>query len=170
MVRAGQAGVLFDRFREKKLVAISFAVRKRLTDVPNDQDAFGETYRDFDNRRIRRPQRNRRDSAEATQLRRFLYDIRRGDGVVTYSRRLRTYLIGNVRNDPAGDYYYDERSSLLQGTDYVHVRQVDWTAEVHRGNLLPGTRRNLSRPLSVFEVSNPAQKELVSRVKGDRIS
>ena len=90
MVRAGQRGFLIDEFRSRSCVAVGYSEMGDISglDTPG-QIALRheEAYPDLS--------KNQR-GASLGQLKRFLFQFREGDGVVSYDPNAREYLIGRI--------------------------------------------------------------------------
>lgn len=94
--------------------------------------------------------------AGASQVLRFLNEIKIGDGVVTYDPGRRIYLVGEI----AGDPFYDETRF---GGELPRLRKVKWHHEVSRDALSVKARNSLGSTMTLFEVSTDVADELRER-------
>lgn len=153
MVR-GDAGALYDEFRDKGVAAIGWwqlaphakpgVSRKQLAEF------FAKAEPGWRHGTI---------LAGASQVWRFVNEIAIGDHVVTYSPDNRTYLLGTVTG-PA-EYKPEWKDSGMS-----LARAVDWNVqEVQRDSLSMPTRNSLGSTLTVFKVPAPASKEILAGPK-----
>jgi len=113
MVRAGEGAKLIEEFAEGNLVAIGW---HELGEI-----APG-TSREAVSRRVaeRWPNASKfKVAASAGQIYRFLNEIEKGDGVVSYHPGRRVYLLGRIEGAPE---YRPEDSP----ENYPRVRSVTW--------------------------------------------
>lgn len=158
MIR-GDGGRLYDDFRERNLAAIGWAQLAPAAKPGVSRKSLIQAYKDL--------QPGIKDASAvsgASQVFRFVNEIKEGDTVVTYSPANRTYLVGRFtgpcqfRPDLA-----DNGMSL--------TRPVDWYAqEVDRDKLQAISRNSLGSTLTVFKVGEAAQKELVALATGKPVS
>jgi restriction system protein len=158
MIR-GDGGRLYDDFRERNLAAIGWAQLAPAARPGVSRKALIQAYKDL--------QPGIKDASAvsgASQVYRFANEIKEGDSVVTYSPANRTYLVGRftgpcqLRADLA-----EEGMSL--------TRAVEWFAqEVDRDKLTGVSRNSLGSTLTVFNVAEVAQKELLALATGKDIS
>lgn len=158
MIR-GDGGRLYDDFRDRNLAAIGWAQLAPAAQPGVSRKALIQAYKDL--------QPGIKDASAvsgASQVFRFVNEIKEGDTVVTYSPANRTYLVGRfsgacqLRPDLA-----DDGMSL--------TRAVEWFAqEVDRDKLTGLSRNSLGSTLTVFNVAEPAQKELLALATGKSLA
>jgi restriction system protein len=88
----------------------------------------------------------------ASQLLRFITELKTGDEVATAHREQRKYLLGRILSD------YEWAPNLI--ADMPHTRRVQWTQEVNRDQLTPATKNTLGSALTLFKVNADVDKEL----------
>lgn len=91
-------------------------------------------------------------AAWASQLLRFVAELKTGDEVVTGDRERRKYLLGRIFSD------YEWAPNLI--ADMPHTRRVQWTQEVSRDQLTLATKNTLGSSLTLFKVNADVDKEL----------
>jgi restriction system protein len=158
MIR-GEGGSLYDDFRDHKLAAIGWSQLAPVAKPGVSRSALIQFYKDA--------QPGIKDGSAisgASQVYRFVNEIKEGDNVVTYSPANRTYLVGCF----SGSCEYrqelaDEGMSL--------TRPVEWfSLEVDRDKMTASSRNSLGSTLTVFKVAQAAQKELLSLAKGKPVA
>lgn len=158
MVR-GDGGRLYDDFRDRNLAAIGWAQLALAAKPGVSRKALIQAYKEL--------QPGIKDASAvsgASQVFRFVNEIKEGDTVVTYSPANRTYLVGRftgacqLRPDLA-----DDGMSL--------TRPVEWYPhEVDRDKLNSVSRNSLGSTLTIFNVAEVAQKELLALATGKDVS
>jgi restriction system protein len=152
MIRAGEGGYLIDEFAKMKVVAIGWHLMGDLTNVKS-QDAFKKLYRQA------YPQaKPGRARGGVAVVHKFCNVVQIGDGVVSYDRNDREYLVGEIR----GDYYY--KPGIIE--EYPNFRDVEWKSRVSRDDLEPATRNSLGSTLTLFAISPEAWDDIQSAIKG----
>jgi restriction system protein len=153
MIRAGEAGYLIDEFEKRKVVAIGWSQMGDLTKVKT-QEALKKLYRQT------YPQaRPGRVAGGAAVVHKFCNVVQREDGVVSYDKNTREYLVGEINSD----YYY--KPGVIE--DYPNFRDVEWKSRVSRDDLQPGTRNSLGSTLTLFAISPEAWDDIQSAIKGE---
>jgi restriction system protein len=94
----------------------------------------------------------------ASQVWRFLSELRRGDRVVVYDPQLRLYHVGEVIGEPV---YEPGRIEGLPVT-----RPVRWLGQVSRDSLSSATRNTLGAIMTFFKLSDSAEFEIASKLSG----
>lgn len=154
MVRS-EGGSLYDAFRERGVAAIGwkqFAAHAKPGVGRKQLIAFYQSAE---------PQAKQRTLVSgASQVWRFVNEIKDGEWIVTYSPANRLYLVGTVCG-PAE--YHPEWAE--QGLPLA--RKVQWQAqELPRDSLGTGTKNSLGSTLTLFEVASSAAAEILATVKG----
>lgn len=158
MIR-GDGGRLYDDFRDRNLAAIGWAVLAPEAKPGVSRKALIQAYKNL--------QPGIKDGTAvsgASQVYRFVNEINTGDTVVTYSPANRTYLVGRFTG--ASQYRPD------LGDDVMSLaRPVEWyPLEVDRDQLTAASRNSLGSTLTVFNVAEDAQKELLALATGKKVS
>lgn len=96
-----------------------------------------------------------------SQLYKIASQIKAGDRVMTYDPSKRVYHIGTV----VGDYTFDENAT----DSTAHRRKVSWQSQIDRDRLSVPAKNSLGSTLSVFEVSEGAEKEINALISGTPI-
>lgn len=154
MVR-GEGGRLYEDFRERGVAAIGWTQLAEAAKPGMSRQDLAAIYKQI--------QPNAKAGtiiAGASQVWRFMNEIKAGDWVVTYSPANRTYLIGKV----AGPYAYRP-----EWTDdgMSQTRPVEWqTNEVDRDDLSTASKNSLGSTLTVFQVPTFACDELLAASTG----
>ncbi|MCI1067420.1 restriction endonuclease [Stenotrophomonas maltophilia] len=158
MVR-GDGGTLYDAFRERGVVAVGWnqlathakpgVGRKQLIDLyqaAEPQAKHGTVV------------------SGASQVWRFVNDIRDGDWVITYSPPNRLYSIGRIAGPAKHRPDWAEQGMPL-------ARDVQWCAqELPRDHLSSGTKNSLGSTLTLFEVPRVAAAEVLAVRQGQPAS
>lgn len=158
MVR-GDAGALYDEFRDKGVAAVGWrqlaphakpgVSRKQLADLYAQADPGLKQGTIV---------------AGASQVWRFVNEVEIGDHVLTYSPDNRTYLVGTVTG-PA-EYMPDWADAGL-----VLARAVQWNGrELQRDALSLPTRNSLGSTLTVFKLPTTAAKEILAEPKSTPVA
>lgn len=150
MIRS-DGGSLYDWFRDNCQVAIGWkTLAEQALEGANRQD-LQRLYRQFE------PQsKNGRIVTGASQVWRFVNEIKVDDWVVSYSPSNRTYLIGQIQS-PA-KYQQDN-----QDLNIALILDVKWQErEILRDTLSANCRNSLGSILTVFELSKEIADELLA--------
>ncbi|UUC94378.1 restriction endonuclease [Comamonas sp. C11] len=154
MVR-GEGGSLYDAFRERGVAAVGWnqlaahakpgVGRKQLIDLYKSAEPLAKQGTVV---------------SGASQVWRFVNDIRDGDWIITYSPANRLYSIGNVIGPPEHHPEWAEQGMPL-------VRKVQWHAqELPRDSLDTSSKNSLGSTLTIFEVPYSAAAEVLAALKG----
>jgi restriction system protein len=146
-VRAGEKGWLAERFLTQGIVAIGWHEAAPISAETSDE----EVDRLFAEHLPNTGEGAR--SVWASQVKRFLREIRIGDEVMTYDPRERSYLIGRVESD----------AEWLPG-DHPRQRRVTWTHRVSRDALSENTRNRLGSIATLFRVADEPRTELLQNL------
>lgn len=153
MVRAEAGGVLFERFKAERFVAMGLDVGP-LHDLRTRKEIA-------DRIRSRNPDwSDGKVAIWAGMLLRFQHEIAVGDSVVTYDPPTRVYLVGTI----ASDCIYDEKR--VPGDPFT--RTVDWRGEVPRDDLSIAAKNSLGAIATLFRVPIDAAGELEVALRGER--
>ncbi|CAO97674.1 Restriction endonuclease [Erwinia tasmaniensis Et1/99] len=153
MVR-GDAGRLYDHFRDESVVAIGWSPLAPYVKPGLSRDRLLAIYLEHEPQVKLGTARSGR-----SQIWRFINEIRQGDWVITYSPANRTYLSGQVISDFEYHSEWLERGMSM-------TRRVKWnTEEINRDDLSTATKNPLGSTLTVFQLPEYAVKELLY---GDR--
>lgn len=154
MIRA-DGGSLYEEFREKGIAAIGWTQFAPHAKVGMTRKELIDLYRS-----IEPATKEKTVISGASQVWRFMNEIKTDDWVVTYSPTNRTYLIGRVKGEC--EYRAD-----LADSGMALVRTVTWQEkEVERDSLADATRNSLGSTLTVFVVAGFAMQELLGEVTG----
>ena len=154
MIR-GDGGRLYDDFKDRNLAAIGWAQLAPAANPGVSRKALIQAYKDL--------QPGIKDGTAvsgASQVYRFVNEIKEGDAVVTYSPANRTYLVGQF----TGACVYRQE---LADEGMALTRPVKWLEqEVDRDKLSNLSKNSLGSTLTVFNVAEDAQKELLALAAG----
>jgi len=162
MVRAERGGVLFELFRERGIVAIGW---DKVPDPSRFPDRAALT---------RNVQKNYPDKTwktaivDAGTLWRFWHEMEEGDGVVSYDRSRRMYLVGRI----AGPAIYTPAEALKVeelGACYPNIRPTRWEGEVARDTLRSWTRNSLGAMTTLFRISEEAEVDVRTSLTGNAV-
>ncbi|MCE4543255.1 MULTISPECIES: restriction endonuclease [unclassified Caballeronia] len=154
MIRS-DGGSLYEEFRERGIAAIGWNQLAPHAKVGMTRKELTDLYRSLE------PATKEKTAISgASQVWRFMNEIKTGDLVVTYSPANRTYLIGRV----TGDCEY--RADLAEA-EMSLVRTVAWNdKEVERDSLTDVTKNSLGSTLTVFVIAGFAMQELLGEATG----
>jgi restriction system protein len=148
MVRS-EAGKYFTEFRESGSVAIGW---REAGDVKPGDDKAALMERLALTGEYLKPGTIQ---SGASQVLRFVNELKIGDNVVTYDPSRRIYAVGEITSDATFN------SRKFDG-ELPRVRKVKWTGEVSRDQLSLPTRNTLGSTMTLFELSESAADELRS--------
>lgn len=154
MVR-GEGGSLYDAFRERGVAAIGWNSLAEHAKPGVGRKQLIALYQSLE------PQAKKGSVvAAASQVWRFVNEIRDGDWIVTYSPANRLYLVGRVAGAAEHHPEWGELGMPL-------VRKVQWQPqELPRDNLGTSTKNSLGSTLTVFELPSSAAAEVLGALKG----
>lgn len=154
MIRA-EGGSLYEEFRERGIAAIGWTQLAPQARVGMSRKELVELYL-----AVEPGTKEKTAISGASQVWRFMNEMKVDDWVVTYSPANRTYLIGKV----TGDCEY--RPDLVDA-GMALARAVAWQEkEVERDSLTDATKTSLGSTLTVFVVAEFAMQELVGEASG----
>ena len=145
MVRAGRGGENVEDFVRHGIVALGDTKVGALSPAIKKDELlrlFAEKY----------PEEKEGSRAGwASQLMRFMGEVKTGDMVVTFDRDHRLYLLGTI----TGEYEWDPR--LIE--DNPHFRRVKWTNQVPRDLLTVSSRNTLGAILTLFKLGSEVARD-----------
>nr|WP_321870966.1 restriction endonuclease [Paraburkholderia tropica] len=158
MIRA-DGGDLYDDFRERSIAAIGWQQLAPHAKVGMTRKELTVLYQKVD------PAAKVKTAISgASQVWRFMNEIKVDDWVVTYSPANRTYLIGKV----TGECQFRPE---LADFGMALVRPVAWKEkEVERDSLSDPTKNSLGSTLTIFVVADFAMHELLGEVAGKPVT
>ncbi|MFJ2333869.1 MULTISPECIES: restriction endonuclease [Pseudomonas] len=157
MIR-GDGGRLYDDFRERNLAAIGWAQLAPLAKPGVSRAALIQAYKE-----VQPGIKDGTAVSGASQVFRFVNEVKVGDAVVTYSPANRTYLVGHF----SGPCQYRED---MAEDGMALTRPVHWLGqEVDRDKLSSLSKNSLGSTLTVFNVAEDAQKELLALASGKAV-
>jgi restriction system protein len=151
-VNAGRRSALAQEFLERNVVAIGW---REAGDYTNCK-SWGEVYALID--AAYSEQTDKQKQVSASQVWRFLNEVKVGDPVLTYDPNSRLYHVGSITGDPK---YMPEEIPALPVQ-----RSVVWAAEVPRDALSDAAKGRLGAILTLFKVAPVAESELHSLATG----
>lgn len=154
MVR-GEGGSLYEAFRERSVVAVGWNQLAAHAKPGVGRKQLIALYQSAE------PQAKQGTVVSgASQVWRFVNDIRDDDWIVTYSPANRLYLIGKITGQAEYRPGWAEQGMTL-------VRKAQWQEqELPRDSLGTGTKNSLGSTLTLFEVPANAAAEVLAAVKG----
>lgn len=157
MVR-GEAGSLYDSFREREVAAIGWSRLAAHAKPGVGRKKLIALYQSVE------PQMKQGTVISgASQVWRFVNEIQDGDWVVTYSPANRLYMVGNVKGVAEYHSEWAEQGMSL-------VRKVQWQQqELPRDNLGISTKNSLGSTLTLFKVPSSAAAEVIAALKGNPV-
>ena len=117
LVKAGYQGMIADKFRDQKKIAIGWSI---LGDFPVNGD--WDTFRAEVKKRLPDDYSEQRVGSAAGQLWSFVHAMKQGDFVITPVKDTRQILVGKV----TGEYKYDPNFD----SDHPRTRSVIWFSPV----------------------------------------
>lgn len=154
-MKAGEGGKLIHLFKEKKIIALGF---NEVGDISgaNNIDDIKNLYR------TAYPIKNEvAVGLNSSQIYNFLKNFKKGDYVVSYDPKERTYYIGEV----VGDFKYNE-DLIKEG--FNKIRRVNWVGKVSRDDLSVSTQNTLGAWQTIFEIKDENKEEILSFLEGER--
>lgn len=146
MVRAGRDAEHIETFKSRGVVALGDKDLGRLTPSMKKDDL------------LRLVEEKHPDTKPgwrqtwASQLLRFLNEIKVGDVIVTFDRDSRLYYLGSVASE------YEWAPKIID--DAPHIRRVKWLHQVQRDLLSVAARNVLGSILTLFKISAEVAEEL----------
>ncbi|MDE2783741.1 MAG: hypothetical protein OXK77_12355, partial [Gemmatimonadota bacterium] len=120
--------------------AIGFSIRKDLSQLKSREAFLSELAREHPNMKKGRLVNG------ASQLYRFVHEIREGDLILTPVTDTREILVGTC----AGPYRYDSR----RDGDLPHTRPINWTKRISRDELTGPAKNSAGSTLTLFSMND----------------
>lgn len=152
LVRAGRKSVLCDEFVSKGHVALGWHELGNLTSIKSKIELAALYVRAYPN------EKEGTQRSGINQVARFLFEMNRGDWMVTYNSELRQYHVGKITSD----YVYEPDAP----SRYAHVRKVEWSYTVDRDTLATSTSNSLGAITTLFLVPPEAQANILQVATG----
>ena len=154
MVR-GEGGSLYDAFRERNIAAIGWSLLAAHIKPGMPRKELIEVYTSAEP-----PARQGTVISGASQVWRFVNEIKEGDWVTTYSPANRLYSIGKIVGSAEHHPEWAEQGMAL-------TRKVQWQAqELERDSLSSSTKNSLGSTLTLFELPSRAAEEMLAALNG----
>lgn len=157
MVR-GEGGRLYEDFRERGVVALGWGQLAAEAKPGVSRKRLIELYRAAE------PQTKPGTIISgASQVWRFVNDIKIGDAVITYSPDARTYLVGKIVGTAEHRPEWREQGMPL-------IRSVEWQPqELARDALSISSKNRLGSTMTLFLVPKATTDEILAAVEGRRV-
>jgi len=155
MIRAGRGGKFFEGFEEGNYVAIGWNSLGSLKQYP-DKEAIREAYiKTYGN------EKPSKTSNAVAMIRKFKFEIKKDDYIITYSPERREYKIGL----DLGSYVYKNDAE----DEYAQTRKVKWLGVIHRDKLTQKSKNTLGSVLTLFALNTEVLEELITILDGKEI-
>lgn len=157
MVRS-EGGSLYEAFREREVVAVGWNQLAPHAKAGVGRERLLSLYQSAE------PQAKQGTAiSAASQVWRFVNEIKTGDWVISYSPANRTYLVGTVDGPNEHHPEWAEQGMPL-------ARPVRWQPrELPRDNLSIDTKNRLGSTLTLFKVPGNAMREVLATLQGKPI-
>lgn len=153
----GDSGRLYDEFRDRSIAGIGWwELMDSKPGQPRQElvEMFSAKRPEFKHGAI---------LSGASQVWRFLNEIREGDLVLTYSPSLRKYLLGEISGPPKPE-------PELRSLGISISRKTRWIGEVDRDALSVPTKNSLGSTLTLFRVPDEAVVDILAALNGKQTS
>lgn len=148
MVRSGDRGFMTQSFLAAGVVAIGWPLVGDIRSFPS-KDALFEGVANW------YPEASKGNwQSSASQLIRFLKELKIGDSVVTFESDTRTYHFGEI----VGEHRFDASAF----PEFPNQRAVKWTKGISRDALSVSTKNSLGSTLTLFKIPEIAASELAN--------
>jgi len=153
MIRAGEGGYLVDLFLKNGLVALGWEDVGSLSGKKLDEikTLVEEKY----------PSTKGSVQSAASQLFRFVNELKIDDYVVTYNSSARVYHIGKILSE----YQY----KISEELDYPHIRMVNWLDSVSRDALDTDSKNTLGSIMTIFSVNPGVATDVLKKAQTKEI-
>jgi restriction system protein len=157
MIR-GDGGRLYEKFRERRIAAIGWTQLAKEAKPGVKRDTLLQIYKTLE------PSIKEGTAISgASQVFRFVNEIKDGDAVVTYSSANRVYSVGLFKGPPEYHPEWAEEGMAL-------ARLVEWLPqEVERDKLTAASKNSLGSTFTVFKVPQTARDELLALAAGKQV-
>jgi len=157
MIR-GDGGRLYEKFRERRIAAIGWTQLAKDAKPGVKRDTLLQIYKTLE------PGIKEGTAISgASQVFRFVNEIKDGDAVVTYSSANRVYSVGLFKGPSEYHPEWAEEGMAL-------ARLVEWLPqEVERDKLTGASKNSLGSTLTVFKVPPTARDELLALAAGKQV-
>lgn len=154
VVRAGKRGAFADEFEKAGIAAIGFSARKNISSL-RSRDAFlSDLTREHPN------MRKGRLINWASQLYRFVHEVKEGDLILTPVTDTREIMMGTC----AGPCRYDPNREGV----HPHTRSVTWTDRISRDELSGRAKNSAGSTLTLFSM-NEHREEIEAIASGQEL-
>lgn len=148
MVRSGSGGSRISEF-EEGYIGIGFSLKEDISTCKTKDELYS-LYKNFKpNEKIGKIR------SSVGQYYRFLFELDKGDHVVTYDSSMREYLVGTI----TGGYNFTKEG-------YPHRRAVDWGKRFDRDKLSVSARNSLGSTLTLFTINDDIWNEIEKIISG----
>lgn len=152
MIRAGRGGKYIEEFEENNYVAIGWGAMGPI-DQYKDVDEIKKAYVACYNN-----EKPSRTSNAVAMIRKFLFEISKGDMVISYSPERREYIVG----EDLGEFKYIDRDD----DGFGQTRRVKWLGTVSRDKLSQSSKNTLGSVLTLFALNQDVVEELERILSG----
>lgn len=149
MVRSGRGGRFAAQRVDEQRVSLGWGSGLDPAEIRSKADAVQKVRQGFPDLTA-----GQVDSA-ASQIWRFVDELRTGDSVVTYDPETRLYHVGRLASEARYDPNADEEGQLY--------REVSWEKATSRDQLSPSARNSLGSVLTLFEIDPAHASELLQQ-------
>ena len=156
MVRAGKNSCLIDDFKEMKVVGIGWDIGNIKNKSKEEiEKRIEEQYSDLKKMQI---------ATIKAQIIKFIFDLKKGDYVISYDSSNRIYYLGKIKSDCYKDDKINEKyGDEIHETNYF--RNVDWSKDINRDDLKVSTKNTLGSVITVFNINDDAKNDLLNLYK-----
>ncbi len=154
VVRAGKGGTYADEFEQIGIAAIGFGIEESVSGLKSRDAILSALTRQYPNMKPGRAVN------WASQLHRFVHEIKQGDTILTPIQDTREIMIGTC----AGPYRYEPD----QDRELHHIRPVSWTTRISRDELSVQARNSAGSTLTLFSM-NQHRDEIEALASGKEV-
>ena len=154
MVRAGKGAEFAEQFRDQGVVGIGWADFGDLTRCNSKEDVAKIAAEEMAG------SRRGQILSSVSQISRYLFEIKVGDGVITYDRNARRFFLGTIEGAP--------QHSPDSFKELPCTRKVRWRdGDVSRDDLSVSARNSLGAIQTLFLLPEPVAAELEALLRGE---
>lgn len=154
VVRAGKGGTYADEFEQIGIAAIGFGIEESASALKSRNAILSVLKRQYPN------MKKGRAVNWASQLHRFVHEIKQGDTILTPIQDTREIMIGTC----SGPYRFE----LDQDRELHHIRPVSWTTRIPRDKLSVQARNSAGSTLTLFSM-NEHRAEIEALASGKEV-